>query len=135
MCIHAIEHYKGVFQSSLALLYDSKKGFSHLPFRISFTPEQLQKRFIEHPERHGRSCVPHRLVFGNDQQEHDDRLYAVMKRLEEAGLTLNHAKCEFRKSYVKFLSQVFTKDGVQSDPEKVPAIINMREPTCVSEVC
>ena len=79
--------------------------------------------------------MPHRLVFGKDQQEHDDRLYAVMKRLEEAGLTLNHVKCEFRKSYVKFLSQVFTKDGVQSDPEKVPAIINTREPTCVSEVC
>ena len=38
------------------------------------------------------------LVFGKDQQEHDDRLCAVMKRLQEAGLTLNGAKCEFRKS-------------------------------------
>ena len=45
MCIHAVEHYEGVFQSSL-LLYDSKKGFNHLPFGISFTPEQLQKRIL-----------------------------------------------------------------------------------------
>ena len=74
------------------------------------------------------------LVFGKDQWEHDDRLYTVMKKLQEAGLTLNRAKCEFCKTQVKFLGQVLTKDGVQSDPAKVAAIINMRDPTCVSEV-
>ena len=74
------------------------------------------------------------LVSGKNQQEHDERLYAVLKRLQEAGLTLNRAKCEFRQSRVKFLGQILTKHGIQSDPEKVAAISNMREPTCVSDV-
>ena len=67
------------------------------------------------------------LVFGKTQHEHDECLYPVMKRLQEAGLTLNLAKCEFCKSKVKFLSQVLPKDGGQSDFQKVAAIIKMRK--------
>ena len=34
------------------------------------------------------------LVHGADRAEHDARLKAVMKRLEDAGVTLNSDKCE-----------------------------------------
>jgi len=35
---------------------------------------------------------------------------------------------------VKFLEQILTKLGIQSDPGRIAAISNMREPTCVSDV-
>ena len=37
------------------------------------------------------------LVYGKNQYEHDKRLEVVMKRLEEAGMTLNRRKCVFSK--------------------------------------
>ena len=74
------------------------------------------------------------LVYSKTQQEHDDRLHAVLKRLEEAGLTLNKEKCEFSQRQVKFLGQILSEDGIQSDLNKVAAIVQMKEPTTVKEM-
>ena len=49
------------------------------------------------------------LVFGSTREEHDTRLTAVVKRLEEVGATLNHAKCEIFRPTIKFLGHVLDK--------------------------
>ena len=90
-------------ESALLTLFITPVGrycFNHLPFRITSVPEHVQKRMSTIlRDMEGVVClIDDILVFGKDQQEHDDRLCAVMKRLQEAGLTLNGAKCEFRKS-------------------------------------
>ena len=46
------------------------------------------------------------LVFASSQEEHDQRLAAVLDRLREANVTLNSDKYEFSKSSVTFLGQV-----------------------------
>lgn len=74
------------------------------------------------------------LIYGNTQEEHDERLLAVLTRLEEAGLTLNREKCEFSRREVKFLGHILSQDGVRSDPDKVAAIVNMEEPVTVKEL-
>ena len=91
--------------------------FNRLLYGITFTSKHFQKRISTIlRDMEGLVClIDDILVFGKTQHEHDECLYPVMKRLQEAGLTLNLAKCEFRKSEVKFLSQVLPKDGVQSD--------------------
>ncbi|RXN37994.1 hypothetical protein ROHU_001525 [Labeo rohita] len=73
------------------------------------------------------------LVFGASQTEHDQRLFAVLKKLQKGGVTLNQ-KCEFSKKSVKFLGQILDESGVQADPEKVWAITHMSEPTNTSEM-
>ena len=45
------------------------------------------------------------LIHGADQSEHDGRVWAVLHRLEEAGLTLNE-KCEFPRSSIRFLAHI-----------------------------
>ena len=92
--------------------------FNRLPFGITSAPEHFQKRMsailkgIE-----GVVCLMDDiLVFGKNQQEHDERLYAVLKRLQEAGLTLNGAKCVSCQSQVKFLGQILTKHGIEYTP-------------------
>ena len=34
------------------------------------------------------------LVYGKSQNEHDERYKAVLKRIEECGMTLNSEKCQ-----------------------------------------
>ena len=74
------------------------------------------------------------VVFGRDAQEHQERLFKVMDRLLECGLTLSEEKCEFGLSSVKFLGHIISAEGITADPEKVKAIVCARAPTNVSEL-
>ena len=58
----------------------------------------------------------------------------MLEKLQESGLTLNKDKCVFSQPQVKFLGQVLTPSGISPDPDKVSAVMLMREPTDVSEV-
>jgi len=69
-----------------------------------------------------------------DQEEHNRRLYQVLKQLESANVTLNPKKCEFRKSTVTFLGHIVDREGVRADPSKTEAINRMEAPSTVSEV-
>ena len=40
---------------------------------------------------------------------------AILKKVEEAGVTLNENKCDFSKSAVKFLDQILDRFGVKPD--------------------
>ena len=66
--------------------------------------------------------------------EHDDRLHAVLKRIESAGCTLSKNKCEFSKETLTFLGHVIGKQGVSSDPDKTRAIVKMEEPKTLKEL-
>ena len=74
------------------------------------------------------------LVIGLNQREHDDRLRAVLDRLVKCGLTLNVDKCAFSQSELPYLGQIIDGDGIRIDPGKVKAIVDMAEPTDVSEL-
>ena len=71
---------------------------------------------------------------GKTQEEHDQRLMAVLTRLSKAGITLGIEKCEINKRSVKFLGQLVDEDGVKPDPSKVRAIQQMKSPSTVSEL-
>ena len=72
------------------------------------------------------------LVSGKTQEEHDQRLMAVLTRLSKAGITLSIEKCEINKRSVKFLGQLVDEDRVKPDPNKVCAIQQMKPPNNVS---
>ena len=57
------------------------------------------------------------LVFGATQEEHDDRLRTVLKRIQESGMTLNADKCQFSQKRVKFLGHIEDSTGIHPDPE------------------
>ena len=74
------------------------------------------------------------LVYGKDQEEHDERLEKLLTRIEEAGMTLNVSKCEFSKNDVTFLGHVIDATGVRPEPANIKAISEMPEPTNVTEM-
>ena len=59
---------------------------------------------------------------------------AVLRRVEEAGGTLNISKCAFNRRTLTFLGNVIDADGIRADPGKTEAIEEMHPPTTVSGV-
>lgn len=75
------------------------------------------------------------LVFGNTNEQHQQRLEKVKKRLEERGLELNTQKCVLGVKEVKFLGHTISaSDGIRPSLDKVSAIRNFRHPENAAEL-
>ena len=74
------------------------------------------------------------LIFGKDEAQHDERLFAALERIHKAGVTLNAGKCEFWCDKLKFLGHVISKHGISPDPVKTAAIKEMEAPTNITEL-
>ena len=73
------------------------------------------------------------LVYGKGD-EHDTRLWAVLGRFRDAGLTLRREKCHFGQQEVKWFGHIFSEEGMSVDPEKVQLIKSWPRPRTVTEV-
>ena len=71
--------------------------FKRLPFGVHCASEVHSKRISEILD--GLDGVAHIqndiIVWGTDQENHDDDLSKVLERIKESGLKLNNQKCEF----------------------------------------
>ncbi|KAJ8356744.1 hypothetical protein SKAU_G00195380 [Synaphobranchus kaupii] len=126
-------------ESSLLTTFITPFGryaFNRLPFGISSAPEHFQRRMSQMLEGcPGIVChADDILVYGEDEQQHDENLQQVLETLREEGLTLNEGKCEFAKDSIIFLGHCVTADGMTPDPDKIRAILEMPEPTGVEDV-
>lgn len=74
------------------------------------------------------------LIFGHSKAEHDRRLAAVMKRLEDNGLTVNNRKCQFGKDKVTFVGHELSAQGILPTQEKISAVKSFRRPESAEEV-
>ena len=110
--------------------------FRRLPFGITSAPEHFQRRMSEIlGDLEGVVClIDDVLVHGRTQEEHDERLFQVLSRLQKEGLTLNEVKCKFSQRQVPFLGQIVNDSGIQPDPSKVEAIKNVPVPTSVGDI-
>ncbi|XP_055623100.1 uncharacterized protein K02A2.6-like [Toxorhynchites rutilus septentrionalis] len=68
------------------------------------------------------------LVGGRTEEEHDNNLKQVLRRLEEYGFTVRIEKCSFRMPEVKYLGQILDGNGINPDPNKTSAIAIMLAP-------
>ena len=110
--------------------------FNKLPFGISSAPEVYQKRMNQILEGlPGVVClIDDVLIYGKDQEEHDARLAAALKRLEDHNVTLNRDKCKFNQRSIKFLGHLIDQDGVRADPDKTAAIRDMDTPKSITDL-
>ncbi|XP_038059532.1 uncharacterized protein K02A2.6-like [Patiria miniata] len=74
------------------------------------------------------------IVHGPDQNTHYSRVLAVLRRLQELGLTLNAEKCQFNMSRLVFMGILLSEKGIGPTQERVRAVSEFREPENVSEV-
>ena len=110
--------------------------FRRLPFGITSAPEHFQKRMHKVLEDlPGVLCMMDDIIiFAESSEEHDARVRAVFRRLEDNGVTLNFEKCEFAKSSITYLGHVVSANGIRADPSKVRAIKQMQQPKDVGDI-
>ena len=71
------------------------------------------------------------LIHGRNDEEHNTRVWKVLKRLQEACITLND-KCEFSKKKVEFLGHLVSAAGIEINPSKTTAIRSYPAPTNIT---
>ena len=74
------------------------------------------------------------LIYGNTEEQHDQRLIAALSKISSAGLISSKEKCIFGVTKISFLGQSVGTDGIQPDPEKLQAIYAIKPPSNVSEL-
>ncbi|KAL6488151.1 hypothetical protein MHYP_G00047770 [Metynnis hypsauchen] len=74
------------------------------------------------------------IVFSDTIEEHEKRLLRVLSRLKEYGLKLSLEKCRFFQTSVRYLGHVMSKNGVETDPEKIKALKTWPSPTNLKEL-
>ena len=74
------------------------------------------------------------LVTGSTLEEHLRNLEEVLRRLDEAGLRVNLAKCFFLRESIEYLGHVIDRDGIHPTEEKVRAIKDPPQPQNVTQL-
>ena len=74
------------------------------------------------------------LVVHGRGQEHDDNVRQVFERMRKVGLTLRKEKCKMGKQEVVWFGNVYNRQGMSPDPQKVKTIKEWTAPKDKSEV-
>ena len=74
------------------------------------------------------------LVKSPDEEEHLDDLQEIFDTLRRFSMKLNPSKCVFRVSSEKFLKFMVSHRGIEANPKKIKAILNMKPPQSIKEV-
>ncbi|KAF6038158.1 hypothetical protein EB796_003533 [Bugula neritina] len=109
-------------------------AFNRLPFGLS---SELYCKIVSQVLEGLDGVVCHMddvCIWGKSQEEHDSRVRAVLRRMVDAGMTLNVEKCKFSRSSIKFLGHVISSSGIRANPEAVQGIESFATPTCVKDV-
>ena len=74
------------------------------------------------------------IVGTETEEEHDDIVAEVIKRLEENDLYVKPEKCKWKVREVGFLGVVIGPDGIKMEEEKVKEVVEWLTPKYVKEV-
>nr|KYP69397.1 Retrovirus-related Pol polyprotein from transposon 17.6 [Cajanus cajan] len=99
------------------------------------TYQRLMDRILVHMiGRNVEAYVDDMVVKSSDNSSHVSDLQELFDTLGKHQLKLNPEKCSFGVQAGKFLGFMLTHRGIEANPERCSAIINMRSPSSVKEV-
>ena len=107
-----------------------------LPFGLSVSSEIFQKKLLEaFTDLPGVICIADDIVIhGKSKEEHGENLRKFLSRCQELGIKLNSGKLKIGVDSVTFMGHLITTKGQRADPEKVKAIVDMKEPDGIEEL-
>jgi hypothetical protein len=74
------------------------------------------------------------IVSTPDFETHLNILGVIFDKLKKAGLTLKESKCEFCKPELRYLGYVVNSQGLNVDPAKISAVVDMPQPKGIRDV-
>ena len=136
MAYHQIELHKDSREITTFAGPDSLYRYKRLIFGINMASEKFQQIVSQVirgcPGAYNMSDDI--VVVGRTEQEHDERLYKVVKTLAENGLTLNPNKCKIKLQSIKYMGHVISSNGLEVSSDKVTAIVKAPRPKDQFEV-
>ena len=73
-------------------------------------------------------------VKSRDRADHLATLQRFFERIRRFRLRLNPKKCTFGVTYGKLLGHIVSERGIEVDPKKIRAILDMLAPRCEREI-
>ena len=74
------------------------------------------------------------LVKSQDEESHLDDLQETFDTLRQYNMKLNPSKCAFGVSSGKFLGFMVSHRGIEANPDKIQALLDMKSPQNIKEV-
>ena len=70
------------------------------------------------------------IIYGykEDGSDHDQTVRQVTQRTKAVGMRFNPSKCQFKKTEVKFFGMLLNHHGVDTDPAKIDALLELPQP-------
>lgn len=112
--------------------------FNRMPFGLCNSPSTFQ-RLMERifGDQSFQSLLLYLddiIIFSTSFDEHLKRLELVFNRLDGNHLKLKPSKCHFFQREVKYLGHVVSASGVATDPDKVKAVAEWKQPATTKEL-
>lgn len=110
--------------------------FLRMPFGLASSPEIWQRAVSQlYENMEGCSVIADDLlVWGNNIEEHNMRLQAVLQKARDSNLKLNKAKCKIGLPEVTYVGHTFSQEGLKASHSHVEAILKMDEPQNKTEL-
>ena len=126
-------------ESKLLTIFNTPYGrycFRRLPFGLVSAQDVFQKKVDQTFEGlPGVVAIADDIVvFDKIEAEHDEQLDNVMTRTNEVGLCLNPDKCVVKSHRIKFFGNYLSSKGLEPDPDKIAAIVDMTPPINAQEL-
>ena len=112
--------------------------FNRMPFGLCNSPSTFQ-RLMERifGDQSFQSLLLYLddiIIFSSSFEEHLKRLELVLTRVQNNHLKLKLSKCHFFQTEVKYLGHVVSASGVPTDPDKIKAVAEWKQPTTTKEL-
>ena len=109
-----------------------------MPFRLKNAGSTYQrlvnKMFSKQIERNMEVYVDDMIVKSKEELAHLDDLKETFATLKQYQMKLNPSKCAFGVASGKFLGFTVSQRGIEANPKKVRAILDMTSPKIIKEV-
>ena len=124
---------KTAFITSQGLYY-----YKFMPFGLKNAGATYQRlvnqMFKKQIGKNVKAYVDDMFVKSKEEKDHLDDLKETFNTLRQYKMKLNLSKCAFRVSSGKFLGFIVSQRGIEANPEKVRAILEMSSPRTIKEV-
>ena len=111
--------------------------WTRMPFGISNSSRTCQRalvRLLNTAREYASNLLDDIIIYSEDWESHLKHVDDILSRLEQHGLTVNCAKCEFCLPKMEVLGYTLEGGKIKASDDKIKAITNLKPPTTKTQV-